>query len=54
MFHASRYQEEILRLTDQDKRKSRGDSRLPDWYAKYFTYLMNVCQKMLKSLIVKV
>ena len=33
MFRASRYRDEIIRLTDQDKRKSRDHSTIPDWYA---------------------
>ena len=33
MFKASRYQEQITKLTDQDKKKSRYDSKIPDWYA---------------------
>lgn len=36
MFRANRYQEEIIRLTEQDKRKSRDDSTVPDWYGKCF------------------
>ena len=35
MFFASRYQEQIKRLTDQDKKKSREDSRVPDWQAPF-------------------
>ena len=31
MFRESRYQEQIVRLTDQDKKKSREDSTVPQW-----------------------
>ena len=34
MFKASRYRDQITKLTDQDKMKSRYDSRVPDWYGE--------------------
>ena len=54
MFRASRYQDEILRLTEQDKRNSRDDSRLPEWYTKHLEYLIISCYKLSTTLLMKV
>ena len=38
MFKASRYQEEVTKLSSQDKESSFEDSAVPPWLAKFLMY----------------